>query len=80
MAYSLKIAKKNTAEKHLGISDVDKSTLSNSGNGIIINDLIEYVNTYIEINDNKKQFCPLCGYRKSLYGYRRFLALIAGLE
>lgn len=77
-AYSLKAAKKDTAEKHLSVSDVDKSTLSNSGNNYIINDLIEYVNTFtdksININGKRRSATNSAGERiaKTEEGLRAF--------
>ena len=47
-AYSLKTAKKNTSADTLRESPVDKSYGNNASDNIIINDLIEYVNTYTE--------------------------------
>lgn len=53
-AYDLKVGRKNTVE---GNTSVDKSTASLNGNDIIINDLIEFVNTYTakSININGKE-------------------------
>ncbi len=53
-AYDLKVGRKNTVE---GNSSTDKSVASLNGNAIIINDLIEFVNTYTTktININGKE-------------------------
>nr|DAE29414.1 MAG TPA: crystallin beta/gamma motif-containing protein [virus sp. ctd0M1] len=49
-AYDLKVGRKNTAGNSLGnFAKADKATVANnSGNDIIINDLIEFVNTYTD--------------------------------
>ncbi|MDO4184625.1 MAG: hypothetical protein Q4D11_05255 [Rhodospirillales bacterium] len=49
-AYDLKVGRKNTAGNSLGnFAKADKATVAhNSGNDVIINDLIEFVNTYTD--------------------------------
>lgn len=48
----MKVGRKNTAVNSLGSSEVDKSISRNSGNDIIINDLIDFVNSYTAKNIN----------------------------
>ena len=77
-AYDLKVGRKNTAANSLGSSEVDKSISRNSGNDIIIDDLIEFVNTYTEktinINGVERQTTNSEGQRiaKTVEGLQAF--------
>lgn len=76
--YDLKVGRKNTAANSLGSSEVDKSISRNSGNDIIIDDLIEFVNTYTEktinINGVERQTTNSEGQRiaKTVEGLQAF--------